>query len=115
VSYGFSDRDYHVYRKWYDGDGHFRGYRDGAGYRDGYGGFGYYYELDCHQRHKPGHAFWRHHGRLLPDYSNPKFGVYGEHYRPFLMRHTRHTKGFYRCIDREGLNVECYKQTGPRG
>ncbi|OJV90470.1 MAG: hypothetical protein BGO43_06370 [Gammaproteobacteria bacterium 39-13] len=114
---GYPAHDYHVEGKWWDGQGKFRSYRDGMGYRDGYSGYGYYYELDCYQRHKPGHNYFKHHGRYYPDYYNPRFFVYGDHlhYRPFVVRSAKHTRGFYRCYDREGLSVECYKQTGRRG
>lgn len=115
TSFAWSDHDHHVHGKWWDSKGHFRSYRDGSTYRDGFGGFGYYYELDCYQRHKPGHNYFKHHGRYYPDYKNPRFGYYGEHYHHFVKRHSHHTRGFYRCYDREGLSVECYKQTGRRG
>lgn len=114
---GYPSHDHHVNGKWWDGQGKFRSYRDGSTYRDGYGGYGYYYELDCFNCHKHGHNYYKNCGRYYPDYFNPRFGFYGDHYprHHFIVRQAKRTKGFYRCYDREGLSVECYKQTGRRG
>lgn len=89
---------------------------------DGYygDGFGNYWDLNCHQRHKNGYFFTKHHRHYYPDYQYPKFGHYGHHYHPFYMRTSHNRKGnpprgFYRCLSREGLSVECYKQRRGRG
>ncbi len=79
-------------------------------------GFGNYWDLNCHQAKKNGYYFHKFNGRYYPMYQYPRFGHYGHHYHPFFMKHSQNNpKGFYRCINREGLSVECYKQHGKRG
>lgn len=78
-------------------------------------GFGNYWDLNCHQVHKNGYFFHKRHGRYYPMYQYPAFGHFGHHYHPFFIKHSGYPKGFYRCFNREGLSVECYKQHGKRG
>ncbi|MBS0290195.1 MAG: hypothetical protein JSS07_09210 [Proteobacteria bacterium] len=80
-------------------------------------GFGNYWDVNCRRCHKNGYYYHKHCGRYYPDYQYPRFGYYGHHYHAFFIKHARHPypKGFYRCYNREGLSIECYKQHGKRG
>jgi hypothetical protein len=125
------------YYHYYDGHSYVYGpgydYKAGWKHRfDGYygDGFGNYWDLTCHQKHKQGHFFTKHHKHYYPDYRYPKFGHFGHHdahseypqnayegdyAHLFRMKGSHHPRGFYRCYNREGLSIECYKQHKGRG